>query len=182
MARIAWRGKAALALFLSASAVLLFYFVRDLNLSPSADGGNIPDVVVEDLSFEREIDGRDWSVRLKRAEHHRGTVRGSGLDIVVNEPDAGRSTRVEAESGEYETDSGNLRLAAVEGFSSLGSRSFDWLASLAAYDRSLDIWTFERGIKAGDGSVMVSGDFATLDRDSVFDIREGAEARWNMVE
>ena len=182
MARRGLRGKIVAAISVAAAVLLVFYFWRDLNLSRTVDLEKLPDVIVEDLTFDRTIDGKDWNIKATRAEHRQGLITASDLDIHVKEPASGRSSHVMARSGDFTQESGNLSLTSVDGIASLGDRSVDWRAPVASYDSSLDLWTFERGIVARDRSAVVSGEYATITSGNIFKIEKGAEARWNVKE
>ena len=182
MARRALRGKIVAAISVAAVALLVFYFWRDLNLSRTVDLEKLPDVVVEDLTFDRTMGGKDWNIKATRAEHRQGVITASYLDIRVTEPSVDRSSHMTARSGEFTRESGNLELVSVEGSALLEKRSVDWRAPVASYDSSLDLWTFERGLVAHDESAVVSGEFATITSGNIFKIEKGAEARWNVKE
>lgn len=182
MARPGLRGKIAAALAAVLILVFAYYFRRDLNVTRAVDWKNLPDVIVESLAFERTIEGKSWDIKATRAEHIQGVIRANDLDIEVKELSSGRASHITAQSGEFTRESANLSLVSVDGLLSLKDRSVDWRAPSAAYDSSMDLWTFGRGIKAQDGTLIVSGDFATISSAGIFQIEKGAEARWNAKE
>lgn len=167
---------------LAAAALFAFYLWRDLNPPHRDSPESLPDVVVEDLTFDRVIEGKDWLVRAVRAEHRRGVIVASDLDMRVNEPSAGRSTRVTAREGEFMQENGNISLSSVEGTALADGRSIDWSAPVASYDSARDIWVFEEGVVASDDQTVVSGEIATIEPGNVFKIEKGANARWNVKE
>lgn len=162
--------------------VLAFYLRRDLNLPHTVDLKKMPDVIVENLTFERTIEGRNWFVKATRAEHHEGIIAARDVDIKVEEPATEDRSHVTARSGEFTQESANFSLSTVKGSALFKNRSVDWSAPLARYDSSMDVWTFDRGVVAQEGNSIVSGELGTITREGVFKLERGAEARWNVDE
>ncbi len=176
------RGKIVAVASVAALLVLAFYLWRDLNLPRTVDLKKMPDVVVENLTFERTIEDRNWLIRATRAEHHEGVISARSVDIKVEEPATKNRSHVTARSGEFTQESANFELSTVTGSALLKDRSVDWSAPLARYDSSMDIWTFDGGIVARDSNSIVSGEFGTITPAGIFKLEKGAEARWNVDE
>lgn len=182
MARLGLRGRIAASVAAVLGILFAYYFWRDLHMSFNVDLKNLPDLIVESLAFERTIEGKKWNIKATRAEHVRGVVRAEDLDIGVQEIASGRTSHVAAQSGEFIKESTNFSLVSVDGSLFIKDRSIDWKAPSAAYDSSTDMWTFGRGFKARDKTLIVSGEFATISSAGVVQIEKGAEARWDVKE
>lgn len=176
------RGKIIASVSAAVALLLVFYLWRDLNIPLSADLEKLPDIVVEDLTFDRKIDGNDWNIKATRVEHRNGVITAEDLDMRVKGSSDGRISHVEARSGDFSRESGDFSLSLVEGTAFFDERSVNWNAPLAHYDSSGDVWTLEKGIVASDDQIFLSGEIATISAGNVFRIEKGANARWNVKE
>jgi hypothetical protein len=168
------------AVFLIIAASLVYFLMRDLGLPLSITSVRLPDVIVENIDFRREIDGREWHVVARTAEHDSGRIRADSLRVHVSEPEAGRSAELEAVSGEFTQDGGDVLLYSLEGVVVTPDRSIDVIAPRAFYGGSEKIWTLDGGVTLRDGSSYMKGGSARIDPDGVVSIDKGVEARWRI--
>ncbi|MDR3331017.1 MAG: hypothetical protein LBT08_00170 [Synergistaceae bacterium] len=173
-------GWLAAAAFLLALFILGIYLWRDLTLPGRIEIRNLPDVIVENISFKRTIGAREWSVQAISAEHDSGTIRAASMDISIEESKAERAVRLNAVSGELVQESSNMVLYSINGFLETEGRSVSLRAPLVGYDGNEDVWTFGEGVEAADGDAYLSGRSARIEPGGIFILEKGVEAHWKL--
>ena len=174
------RGRAAFFAVAALSAMGMFYFVRDLNLSNIELPTKLPDVVVENLNFRRTMDDRDWHITAVSAEHISGVVRAVSIDLNMKSEQKAQSAMMHAAAAEFSEASGEVRMREVDGRIFLKGRSIDVRTASAFYYRSSDVWQFKDGAEFCDGEIFLKGGEAEFTGDGVFSLRKGAYARWKI--
>jgi hypothetical protein len=174
------RAAAILLVCIALAALGAFYLRRDLGLVVNPSIRDMPDIVVENLDFRRVIDGRDWRVLAKTAEHDSGFITASSIDISVAEGDSGEVARLYARSGELVENEGNMALHSVRGTLSARGRSLDISAPRADYSDADRIWTLSGGVLVRDSEVRLKGDTARISIEGVLSIDTEVEARWKI--
>lgn len=150
----------SLALF----AVVTFYFLRDLRLS--GIDLDIPDIVVENIEINREINGNKWLLVSPRVEHRQGMIYGQSLDVTITDP-AGLISKIFAANGEFSRESENVTLLDVSADIKRDDRDIQMKSGRAYYDSEKETWYFSNDVMLSDGSVEVSGP------EGFYDVREG---------
>ncbi|MDR1515382.1 MAG: hypothetical protein LBS45_06785 [Synergistaceae bacterium] len=173
-----YRGKIKLLLAIAAILALAFYIRRDMNLTPDFTLGDLPDVSVENLDFRRRIRSRDWHLRAKRAEHDSGVIRAFEMEIDVSEADSDGLMSLRASNGEFSEADYFLEVRSLDGVLFRDGRSMDVLAPQASYERSPDVWLFNRGIELWDEKTYIKGGMAAIASDGVFVLWKGAYVSW----
>ncbi|MFA6893393.1 MAG: hypothetical protein WCQ38_03985, partial [Synergistaceae bacterium] len=76
-------------------AVIVVFLWRDLNLANRAGDIPLPDIIVENIEIEREINGAQWKLISPRVEHRDGLFYGESLAITITES-GDKVTRINA--------------------------------------------------------------------------------------
>ena len=173
------RGRMVAFLVVALILVGGFFFWRDLTLPRTLTSVKLPDIVVENLDFRRTIDGKDWHIVAKTAEHDSGLINAKDMTVFIREPQTERSTLMFADAGEFVQESSNIELRSLDGFV-FTDRSIDISAPLARYDSSTDLWSFEEGIEMQDEETFITGKKATITTEGIFILEEEAYARWKI--
>lgn len=144
------------------------------------DLSDLPDVSVENLDFRRRIGSKDWRLRAKRAEHDSGLIKAFEMEIDVSEADSGGRMSLRASSGEFSEADYVLDIRSLDGVIFRDGRSMDISSPQANYERSLDVWSFNRGIELWDEKTHIEGGTAAITSDGVLAIRKGAHVSWSV--
>ena len=183
MGLIVSRGKIwPLVLLATICAICLaaFYLWRDLNLPVTAVLERLPDVVVENLNFRREVGGREWQVVAVTAEHEGDAVKASSIDLLIRDEAANRRTGLRAVSGDFSQETSDVTLHSIDGVLFHADGSVDMTAPFARYDSGTDTWIFPQGIEMRDGETRLTGETATVTPEGVFTVERGATLLWDI--
>lgn len=145
-------------------AVITFYFLRDLRLS--GIDLDIPDIVVENIEINREINGDEWLLVSPRAEHRQGMIYGQSLDVTITDP-AGNISKLFAVSGEFSRESENVTLIDISADIKRDNKDIHMRSGRAYYNSKKETWYFSNDVMLNDGSVKVSGP------EGFYDVKEG---------
>ena len=176
------RGKIIFVIAVAAAAAAGVYMKRDLDLANGTSRSKLPDIIVERLDFTRDINGREWRVKIAEGESESGVIKARSIDIDVREAAAKRSSRVLAERGKFAPENSKVWLWNIDGVVSLEDRSVDFIAARADYDTSSDIWFFSEGISVSDDKVHVEGGTAKIDSSGILNLGKGARIHWKKTE
>lgn len=177
------RGKIwPLALFATVGAIGLaaFYMWRDLNLPVNMVFEKLPDVVVENLNFRREVEGREWQVAAVMAEREDNVVKASSIDLSIQDEVEGRRTDLRAVSGDFSEETSDVTLHSIDGVLSHSGGSVDMTAPFARYDSETGVWFFSQGIEMWDEDTRLTGEMATVTPEGVFTVERGAKILWDI--
>ena len=147
--------KAFLCAAMAAVCVLSVYFWKDLHLGDD-NAAKIPDIVVENITVEREVGGRQWKLLSPQVTHQEGIITGRSLDLTIKEPD-GMESKIFASSGTFGREDNDVTLNQASGAMAQGKKKYDMTAGEAHYDAASDVWHFSGGIMLTDGHVKISG-------------------------
>lgn len=137
-----------------------------------------PDMIVEDFSFKRTIDSRDWNVAAVSAEHRDGIVNISDIVVSIDEPSARRNARFIAVSGDFLRDRSVLTLYDVQGIAMTGSMDADVDASKAKYDSESDVWLFDSGVAISTDEAIFNSGAASIDKQGIIFFESGVVTEW----
>lgn len=147
--------KAVFGAALLIAVVLAVYFWRDLHLGVG-DMTKIPDIVVENITVERDIEGKHWTFISPRVEHKDGMISGQSIDITIKEPSGGES-KLFALEGTFARDNNDVTLRQADGEMLQGGKKYSITAGEAYYEAVAETWHFSEGIVLKDASVEVRG-------------------------
>lgn len=166
---------AAAVLFIAAAA---FYLWRDFHLKANVSDMPVPDILVENIEVNRNIDGKDWRFVSPRVEHKDGVVLGQSLDISVKDRDGGES-RLFAASGTFLRDNNDVTLNKAYGAISSGGALYELTAGSADYIQSENVWFFKNTVKVSDENMDITGREGYFDENSSECLISGdARAEW----
>ncbi|MDR1470906.1 MAG: hypothetical protein LBS75_00130 [Synergistaceae bacterium] len=140
----------------------------------------LPDIVVERLSFNRTISGREWRVTAEGAEREAGMIRARLVEVNVREGGKEGVSTLRANFGEFSEADSKVWLREVSGMIAHEGRSVDVAAPSVAYDSSKDTWFFSDGVTLSSDAAALAGGAAKINADGVFTIGKGARASWNI--
>lgn len=148
-----WKLYLSAAIFIA--ALLGIYLWRDLHLS---DKGSvkIPDIVVENINVERDVNGKHWILISPRVEHKDGIVYADSLDVTVLEPD-GKKTNILSDSGTFTRSNNDLTLKSADGTLNEKDKKYNLKAGDVYYKAADEMWNFTNGVVIGDGKVCAKG-------------------------
>ena len=170
----------ALILAIAAVGVTGFYFWRDLNLPLNTVFEKLPEVVVENLNFQRDIDGRTWQVVARSAEHEEGVVRALSIDLSISDDKTSRRTEIKAVSGDFAQATSDVTLHVIDGTLFLPESSVDMTAPLAQYNSTESSWRFSEGFEMWDEDTRLTGDDAIVTSEGLFIVERGARILWSI--
>lgn len=157
MAKIS-RRSIIVALLLLFAAVMCFYLWRDLHLT-DINTARLPDIVVENISADRVINGKRWQLVSPRAEHRDGIIYGDSLDITISELDGSdKRSRILAEKGTFTMSSNDITLTDARGTMFTEGKTYSMKSGIADYKSAAKTWNFSRGLFLTDNKMTVSGD------------------------
>ena len=174
------RGRLTLIAVVFFAVMGIFYFSRDLRLSDIGIPVEMPDVVVENLNFARTMDGRDWQMTAKSAEHTAGVVRAVSIDLSMVSEQKAQRARMSATDAAFYDSKGEIHMSGLSGNIFTSKRSIDIRSNRAIYYRSADRWLFEEGLEIVDKKILLRGKEAEFTKNGVFSLRKGAYARWKI--
>ena len=139
---------------ISIAAIIGSFLWRDLHLTGS--NVKIPDIVVENINMERDINGKHWTFISPRVEHRDGRVYGDSLDVTIDEGN-GKQTKILAKGGTFARANNDLTLDDARGTLVQGGKAHSMTAGSVFYKASEELWTFSRGIVLSDDKTVISG-------------------------
>ena len=157
-----------------------YYLWRDLNLPENTVFKKLPDVVVENLNFWREVNGREWQVAAVSAEREGDAVKASSIDLSIRDEAADRRTDLRAISGDFSQDTSNVTLHTIDGVLFHAGGSVDVTAPLARYDSETGSWVFPQGVEMWDEETRLTGERATVTPEGIFTVERGAKILWDI--
>lgn len=137
-----------------------------------------PDLVVENFSFKRRIDDRDWNVTAVSAEHLHGVVSVADIAVSIDEPSASRRAEFVATSGDLVRESSFMSLYDVHGVAKSRSKDADIDATQANYDSERNIWVFGGGVDISTDEALFNGAAASIDKDGMIYFEGGVVTEW----
>ncbi len=160
------RRKAYTIAALIFAAVIIAFLWRDLNLANRAGDIDLPDIIVENIEIDREINGKQWRLVSPRVEHREGIFYGDSLDVTITDP-AGNITRVNAEKGVFTRASNDVEMTGADAFVKDKNGEFTLTAGRAEFKAETEQWFFSDGVILTDGKIKVEG------KEGIYDTQRG---------
>lgn len=158
-------------------AVGAFYLWRDLHLGVMKNVP-LPDIIVEDIEIEREVNGKTWIIISPRAEHKEGVIYGSSVDITIKDPN-GRDTHIYADKSTFTRENNDITLTNGDGTMTEKGKTYEMQSGFVEYDAKGEIWNFSQGVVLNSENMTISGDagrYETLSGDCY--ITNGGTVTW----
>jgi hypothetical protein len=130
------------------------YLWHDLHLGGDEKTADIPDVVIENIRINREVNGRKWLFTSPKVEHRDGVVYGQSLDVTITEKD-GKKSHLKASSGTFMRENNDISLEHTNGSVLSGGRLYLLASGRADYAASGDVWNFSDDFMLAGGNVTV---------------------------
>ena len=163
--------------------VMVRYVFRDINLDLDLlreSLENMPTVVVENLAFEREIEGDLWQVRIPLAKRQNNMVEILSMDVLRKLAD-GKEWFFMGSRGFYSETAESADLAGLLGTLETNARVLNLESPYLSWSRNADVFLFPRGITVYDAEFSLEADLASIDASGVMALNEGAVIRWKSI-
>ncbi len=157
-----FRKKAYTIAALFCIAVVSAFLWRDLNLSNRAADIPLPDIIVENIEIEREINGAQWKLISPRVEHRDGLFYGESLDITITES-GDKVTRISADKGVFTRANNDIEMTSADAEMTEKDKVYDLRAGRVEFKAAKELWSFFKGVMLTDGKITVEGKEGTYD-------------------
>ncbi len=147
-------------------AVIVFFLWRDLNLAGRVGDIPLPDIIVENIEIDREINGAQWKLISPRVEHRDGLFYGESLDITITES-GDKVTRISAEKGVFSRASNDVEMTGADAFVKDKNGEFRLTAQVVEFKAETEQWFFSGGVILTDGKIKVEG------KEGIYDTQSG---------
>lgn len=155
------RKKAYTIAALTFIAVIVAFLWRDLNLTDRSDIP-LPDIIVENIEIDREINGAQWKLISPRVEHRDGFFYGDSLDITITESN-GKITKINADKGVFTRSSNDIEMTSADAVMTEKGKVYDLSAGRVEFKAATELWSFFNGVTLTDGRITVEGSEGTYD-------------------
>ncbi len=168
-------------LALIATVFMVHYVYKDINLDfedlikKSID--NIPDLVLENLEFSREISGDLWTAKFPLAERHDGLIYLSSLDIRRKFPD-GKVWYFGSARGIYDNENKSASLKGLLGTMETEMRVLNLESPEFTWSEGDDGFFFPQGLTIYDDEFILITPKASMDESGVLELEKGGSLRW----
>ncbi len=146
-------------------AVIMAFLWRDLNLANRAGNIPLPDIIVENIEIDREINGKQWKLISPRVEHREGLFYGDSLDITITETD-GKVTRINAKKGIFTRANNDIEMTSADAVMKAKDNVYDLKAGRVEFDAAKEFWSFFSGVMLTDGKITIEGKEGSYDTKS----------------
>jgi lipopolysaccharide assembly outer membrane protein LptD (OstA) len=160
------RKKAYTITALIITAVIVVFFWRDLNLANRVGNIQLPDIIVENIEIERDINGKRWKLSSPRVEHRDGLFYGDSLDIKITESD-GKYTRISADNGVFTKANNDIEMTGANALMKHKDGEFSLKAGRVEFKAETEQWFFSGGVILTDRKIKVEG------KEGVYDAKSG---------
>ena len=160
------RKKAYTITALIITAVIVAFFWRDLNLANRVGGIQLPDIIVENIEIERDINGKRWELSSPRVEHRDGIFYGDSLDIKITESN-GKYTRISADKGVFTKADNDIEMTGANALMKNKDGEFSLKAGRVEFKAETEQWFFSDGVILTDGKIKVEG------KEGIYDTQSG---------
>lgn len=169
-------------IYFAAALVIIVVFAaflwRDFNLYGKISVVKLPDVVVQNIEIDREINGKRWKLISPRVEHKDGIFYGVSLDITITEDD-GKVTRIKAESGVFTRSSNDISMVSADAVMREKEEEFKLTAGGVEFEAATEFWSFSDNVTLSDGKLTVNGKEGSYDTKSgLCTVKGGGTVTW----
>ncbi|MDO9544918.1 MAG: LPS export ABC transporter periplasmic protein LptC [Synergistaceae bacterium] len=146
-------------------AVIVVFLWRDLNLANRAGDIPLPDIIVENIEIEREINGAQWKLISPRVEHRDGLFYGESLDITITES-GDKVTRINADKGVFTRANNDIEMTSADAVMTEKNNVYNLKAGRVEFEAAKELWRFFKDVIITDGKITVEGKEGTYDTKS----------------
>ncbi|MDR1732654.1 MAG: hypothetical protein LBR61_11235 [Synergistaceae bacterium] len=158
---------------------MIQYAWRDFHLDVALLGleTGLPEIVLENLEFEREISGDLWRVRVPFARRSDGVVSASSIDILRQMPD-GREWYFKSGRGVFREASRKAELYSLLGTLEGGTRVWNLESPFLSWSEGTNEFLFSGGFTIYDAEFILKADTASIDSSGIVLLDRGGTIRW----
>ena len=156
--------KIVVSAVIAVTALMAVYLWRDLHLSDN-EIVPVPDIVVENIEVNREIDGKKWKLKAPRVEHKDGIIYGYSLDVEMNDK-AGKQALLKSKTGTFTRESEDITLNDSHGTFAEKEHLYNLRTGTAHYDSASKTWHFLNSVLISDDKSELTAAKGTLDTKS----------------
>jgi len=147
-------------------AVIVVFLWRDLNLANRVGDISLPDIIVENIEIDREINGKQWKLISPRVEHRDGLFYGDSLDITITETET-KITKIKALKGVFTRSSNDIQMTSADAVMTDQGKTYNLKAGGVAFEAAKELWRFSNSVMLTDGKLIIEG------KDGSYDTRSG---------
>ncbi len=173
-----------LVVFLTAVFSIGWFAVRDVSLELdhlTVQKANLPDMSLEKVEFQRDVDGVEWTARVERIERRGSEIRLLSLDISGIEDEERRWT-LYAPSGVFLEDRRKAVLSDVRGSVANGETIAFFAAPSAEWSEGDTDVVFAEGASYRRSDLFFEGNSVRVSFSGVFSAEKGASFTWLLPE
>lgn len=149
------RWMLCVAAIVAAVAVMGVYFWRDLHLT-DIKTAKLPDMVVENIRLERDINGDHWTFISPMVEHRDGIIYGKSLDVTIGGKD-GTKTKILAVNGTFARSNNDLTLERPFATYIKGDKKYFLKSGSLYYKAADEMWNLSNDVVLSQGKVRITG-------------------------
>lgn len=145
----------------AAVALMGVYLWRDLHLT-DIKTAKLPDIVVENIRLERDVNGSHWTFVSPRVEHRDGMVYGNSLDVTIKGKD-GTSTKILAASGTFARSNDDVTLENTFATYVRGDKKYYLRSGSVYYAAARELWSLSGDVTLSQGKIRIKGKKGSYD-------------------
>ncbi len=172
----------ALVLFLSGLFLIGWFAVQDVSLELDGiriERANLPDMSLERVEFQREVDGVEWTAKVELVERRGGEIRLLSLDVTGSE-NARRRWTLHAPAGVFLEERGQVVLSDMRGSIVAGGETAFFEASRAEWNDGETEVLFVEGAAFRRSDFFFEGSVVRASFSGVFSAEKGASFTWSV--
>ena len=146
-------------------AVIVVFLWRDLNLAKRAGEIVLPDIIVENIEIDREINGKRWKLISPRVEHRDGLFYGESLDITITESQA-KVTKIKSYKGIFTRSNNDIQMTSADAVMTDKGKVYNLKAGKVEFKAAKELWRFSNSVILSDGKLMIEGKEGSYDTKS----------------
>jgi hypothetical protein len=170
--------------FLTLLFLIGWFAVRDVSLELdhlTIEKANLPDMSLEKVEFQREVEGVEWTAKVERAERRGNEIRLLSLDVVGIGSEKRRWT-LQAPTGLFLEERRKAVLSDVRGSVTTGETVAFFEAPEAEWSEGGTEVLFEDGAAFRRSDFYFQGNSVRVSFSGVFSAEKGASFTWVLPE
>ena len=156
------RKKAYTIAALLSVAVIVVFLWRDLNLANRVGEIPLPDIIVENIEIDREINGKQWKLISPRVEHRDGFFYGETLDITITETET-KVTKIKALKGVFTRSNNDIQMTSADAVMTDQGKIYNLKAGEVEFEAAKELWRFSNSVMLTDGKLIIEGKGGSYD-------------------
>ncbi|MDR2180703.1 MAG: hypothetical protein LBP21_10375 [Synergistaceae bacterium] len=173
------KGFVVLGVALFCVGLTVRYAFRDIRLNVDILRESLermPQLVLENLEFEREVSGDLWQVRVPLVQRSEGTIEVRSVD--VRRLARGREWYFMGSRGFYSEEAESADLVSLLGTLETDSRVLNLESPWLSWSKEENVFLFPKGLTIYDAEFILQSDAASIDASGVVVLDKGGVIRW----